>query len=218
MAIEITKSRVIVCEGKADVAFFEHLIAERGLPEFQVVSASGNSRYEDLLVALSTSPDFGGLSAILVVGDNDLNPAASFENIRTQIQGAGGYGVPNAPRTPARRDGFPAIVVLMIPWDCVAGCLETLLLEAVRSVNPALAVCVDDYATCTHADAWNALERAKMKLQSLTAAICRSDPTTPVSYAWSRAENIISLAQPCFDQVVAFLQGFPELVAAALAE
>lgn len=212
MAIEITKPRVIVCEGKADVAFFEHLISERHLPEFQVLPANGNSRYQDLLVALTAAPGFSGLSGILVVGDNDLNPTAAFQNIRGQIQAAGGYGVPDAPRNPARSAGFPAIVVLMIPWDAIVGCLETLLLAAVREVHLELGACVEAYVTCTHVDAWNEVERSKMKLQSLTAVICRSDPTTPVSYAWSRPERIIPLDRSCFDQIVDFLQGFPALV------
>jgi hypothetical protein len=213
MAIEITGRPIIVCEGKADVAFFTHLITERGLPEFQVLSANGNSRYEDILVALTTAPGFSDLSAILVVGDNDLNPAVALQNIQLQIQSAGGYGVPAAPRVPARIAGFPTIVVLMVPWDNAIGCLETLLLQSVRSVNPELGNCVDTYATCSHVDVWNEIERSKMKLQSLTSVICRSDPTTPVSYAWSRPETIVSLTQPCFEQIVEFLQEFPALVA-----
>lgn len=212
MPIEITGRHVIVCEGKADVAFFEHLIAERGLPEFQVLPANGNSRYGDILVALTAAPGFNGLSGILVVADNDLDPAAAFQNILEQIQEAGGYGVPNAPRVPARSAGFPTIVPLMVPWDDTVGCLETLLLEAVRAVNPELAACVETYATCTHVDVWNEVERSKMKLQALTSVICRSDPNTPVSYAWSRPETIISLTQPCFNQIADFLQAFPGLV------
>lgn len=213
MAVEIVKPRVIVCEGKADVAFFEHLLAERQLPEFQVLPANGNSRYEDLLTALSAAPGFNNLSGILLIGDNDLNPAAAFQNIRTQILTAGGYGAPNAPRVPARAAPFPAVVVLMVPWDGTAGCLETLLLEAVSNTKPELRTCVDAYATCADVNDWNPVEQSKMKLQSLTSVICRSDPTTPVSYAWSRPETIISLAEPCFDRVADFLRAFPALVA-----
>ena len=213
MAVEITKPRVIICEGKADVAFFEHLISERGLPEFQVLPANGNSRYEDTLVALSAAPGFNGISGILLVGDNDLNPARAFQNIRTQIQRASGYGVPVNPGEIAESAGFPDIVVMMVPWHGRVGCLETLLLEAVRAAHADFGACVDDYAACTHVDAWNEVEVAKMKLQSLTAVICRSDPTTPVSYAWNRPEDIILLTQPCFNQIADFLQAFPALVA-----
>src|SRR5690349_16232863 len=130
MAVEITKPRVIICEGKADVAFFEHLISERGLPEFQVLPANGNSRYEDTLVALSAAAGFGGISGILLVGDNDLNPAAAFQNVRTQVQRAGGYGTPLNPGEAAESAGFPDVVVMMVPWHGSVGCLETLLLEA----------------------------------------------------------------------------------------
>ena len=213
MAIEITKPRVIICEGESDVAFFDHLISNRGLPEFQALSANGRTRFESVLVALSAASGFNELAGILVVGDNDLDPATSFRNIQTQIQAAGGYGVPERPGEPAKEAGFPAIVAMMVPWDGRTGCLETLLLEAVREVHPDLGVCVDGYAACTHVDVWNETELPKVKLQSLTAVICRSNPTVALRYAWGQREDIIPLGRPCFDQIVEFLRTFPDLIA-----
>lgn len=213
MGIEINKSRVIICEGKADVAFFDHLIPTKGLPQFQVLSADGKDGFERVLVALSAASRFDRISGILVVGDNDLNPPAAFRNIQRQIDAAGGYGVPNLPGEVARSTGFPAIVVMMVPWQERIGCLETLLLEAVYDNQAELKACVDAYAACTHADAWNEVEQSKMKLQSLISAICRSDPNTSVSFAWNRTENIIPLDGFCFDQIAAFLGRFDELVA-----
>jgi hypothetical protein len=69
----------------------------------------------------------------------------------------------------------------------------------------------------THANLWSEVERCKMKLRSLTSAICRSDATTPVSYAWSRNETIISLAQPCFDRIVDFLRSFSPVSVSTIA-
>lgn len=213
MAIQITHPHLIVCEGKADVAFLEHLITERQLPPFQILAANGNSRYQEILLALTVAPGFSGLAGILVVADNDLNPANAFQRVRRQIQDAGGYAVPDAVRTPVRSEQFPPIAVLMVPWDETVGCLETILLEAVSAATPDLAACVETYAACSHVDVWNEIERAKMKLQSLTSAICRSDPATPVSFAWSRPEQIIPLSQPCFNRIDDFLRAFPAVVA-----
>ncbi len=213
MGIKITESRVIVCEGKGDVAFFEHLIQKRGLPGFQVLPADGKDRYERVLVALSAAPGFEGISGILVVGDNDLDPPAAFRNIQQQIGAAGGYGVPNHPSEPVKSAGFPAVVVMMVPSPEGIGCLETLLIGAVYDVRPNLKPCVDAYAACTHADAWNEVEQSKMNLQVLISGVCRSDPNTPVSYAWSRNEDIIPLDRPCFDQIADFLAEFDQFVA-----
>lgn len=213
MGIEITESRAIVCEGKADVAFFEHLIQTRGLPRFQVLSAGGKDGYEQIIVALSAAPGFDKISGILIVGDNDLDPGAAFLNIQRQIRAAGGYGVPNHPGEVAKRAGFPAVLVVMVPQQERAGCLETLLIEAAYEVRPNFKGCVEAYAACTHSDLWNEVERAKMKLQVVISAVCRSDPNTPVSYAWSRQESIIPLDKPCFHQIADFLVRFDTLVA-----
>lgn len=213
MGIEITESRLIICEGKADVAFFDHLIQGRSLPRFQILSAEGKDGYERVLVALSAAPGFGGISGILVVGDNDLNPPAAFRNIQNQIRGAGGYGVPDHPGEAVKSERSPATVVMMIPWQERVGCLETVLVEAIYDVRPDLKLCVDAYATCTHADVWDEVAQPKMKLQSLLSAICRSDPNTAVSYAWNRNEDIIPLDRSCFDQIAQFLGGFDGLVA-----
>ncbi len=213
MGIEITESRVIVCEGKADVAFFEHLIQKRGLPGFQVLPADGKDGYERVSVALSAAPAFDGISGILVVGDNDLDPGAAFLNIQKQIRAAGGYGVPNGPGEAVKNGRFPAVVVMMIPFHERMGCLESLLIEAVYDVRPNLKSCVDAYVACTHAGAWNQVEQSKMKLQVLISGVCRSDPNTPVSYAWSRNENIIPLDRTCLDEIADFLARFDVIVA-----
>ncbi len=213
MGIKITESRVIVCEGKADVAFFEHLIQERGLPGFQVLPADGKDGYERVLVALSAAQGFDRIFGILVVGDNDLDPGAAFLNIQRQVRAAGGYGVPNHPGEVVRSGGFPAVLVMMVPWQERTGCLETLLVEAVYDVRPDFKVCVDAYAACTRADLWNEVEQSKMKSQVVISAVCRSDPNTPVSYAWSRNESIFPLDRPCFDQIAAFLGGFDQFIA-----
>jgi len=212
MAIEITKPRVIVCEGEGDVAFFTHLIRKRDLAPFQVLPAGGKSGYGRVLTALSAGTGFDRVSGILVVGDNDLDPLAAFDNIQEQIRAAGGYGVPDRPGEPRKSPGFPAVVVMMIPLEERVGCLETLLVEAVYEVSPDLKTCVEAYVACTHADAWNEVQQSKMKLHSLISALCKSHPQTALRYAWSQPEEIIPLDRPCFDQLADFLRGFDNLV------
>jgi len=212
MGIEITEPRVIVCEGPADVAFFKHLIRTRNLPPFDVQSADGKAKYTQLLEALSAASRFDRISGMLVVGDNDLDPPAAFRNIQEQIQAANGYGVPERPGEPMKSQGFPAVVVMMIPLEERSGCLETLLIEAIYEISPHLKPCVDAYATCTHADEWNEVQQAKMKLQSLISALCKSDPQTALRYAWNRPEEIIPLDRTPFDQIANFLSQFDQLV------
>ncbi len=196
MGIKITESRVILCEGKADVAFFEHLVQRRSLPRFQVLSAEGRSGYERTLIALSAAGGFDSVSGILVVGDNDLDPPGAFLNIQRQIRAAGGYGVPNNPFKAVKSGAFPTVFVMMVPLQGKLGCLETLLIEAAYDIRPDFKPCVDAYGACTHADVWNEVEQSKMKLQVLIAAACRSDPNTPVSYAWNRMKILFRSTGP----------------------
>lgn len=211
MPVELSKPRLIVCEGPSDAAFFERLISTRNLPEYQVISVDGRVGFETALVALTTARSFGKLSGLLVAADSDLDPDDSFRTIRRQIENVGGLGIPNRPLECARAAGFPAVAVMLIPWHTEIGCLESLLMEAVRAANPELATCVERYVDCTGVGAWSETGLAKLRLQCSISALCRSDPVTPVRYAWSRPETIIELTQPCFNRVAQFLIDFPNL-------
>jgi len=221
MPITITHPRVIICEGPSDQKFLENLIESKSILQFDILHSSGKSGYERTLSALTVAPGFVGVRGILIVGDNDDDPAAAFRSIREQIesvnrvaeiQRAGGYGVPDRPQEVARSEAFPPVVLLMLPWTGQSGCLETLLLEAVYDASPDLKKCVDAYSRCTKTDVWGVVEQSKMRLQALISAICKSDPNTPPAWAWDRHETIIPLDRNCFDPIAAFLRDFDRLV------
>lgn len=221
MGISISKPRILICEGAADKAFFTHLIIARNLPEFDVFHpnelegvASGNTAFEGFLRGLSVLLPSAEVSGILLVSDNDLDPVVSFANIRTQIQNAGGYGVPNVPLEVARSQGHPPVVVMMLPQPGVPGALETLCLEAIYATRSDLKECVDKYCDCTGTSSWDQIRQSKMRLESLMAAICKSRPATALSLAWSQKETIVPLDRNVFNPVADFLRHFDAHVAA----
>ncbi len=217
MGISLSRSRVLICEGPSDVAFFKHLIEERHLPDFDVFHPNelgtigpGNTGFGSFLSGLAVLLPSRPVTGILIASDNDLNPETSFANIRAQIQNPGGFGVPNAPLEVARSTDRPPIVVMMIPWAGVAGTLESLCLDAIYGGRADLRICLDQYCNCVGSSAWDAVRQSKMRLEALIPAICASDPATALRYAWSRPESIIPLTSPVFDQVAAFLQSFDD--------
>ena len=116
----IKASRLILCEGDGDVAFYRHLIENRGLPPYDVdrpvrVEGSGNTGFARRLEALKVQPGFEHLETVVIASDNDTNPERSYENIRRQVESAG-FGVPARPLEPASAENHPDIVVLMHPW------------------------------------------------------------------------------------------------------
>lgn len=226
MAISLTEQRLIICEGRSDQAFFRELIRRRGLAQFDVFNPQdlngtgpGKDGYKAFLEGLSVrlaspSPLVRG---ILLVADNDLDPAVAFANIQRQIREAvGGYGVPANPLEVARSTavpGMPPTVVLMLPWTGERGALESLLLGAIYKGNTGIKACIDDYCRCTSSHQWDLVKQSKMRIQALLAAMCRSNPDVPLQGAWSQSEQLIDVTLSEFDRIADFLAGFDGLVA-----
>jgi hypothetical protein len=97
-----TGPRAIVCEGRADEAFFRALIAARQLPEFDIKTtgdADPNQRggIDKFGLLLQGIPSWGGfdqLTDILLIADNDESPADNFRRVRDQIAAVTPFGVP----------------------------------------------------------------------------------------------------------------------------
>lgn len=214
----IHSSRLLLCEGQGDEAFFRHLITERRLLQFQTTYPrkegvpAGKDAFGDFLAGLRAAPGFEKLSGILIVSDNDDDPGRSFALVQQQIRSAEKYAVPANPLEPARTDGLPTIVIMMLPWTGEPGNLETLCLPSAYEGRAEIKACLDAYCHCTGTDRWGVKRQSQMRMRSLLSAICASDPNTGLPYAWSRRESLIPLNHTCFDRVTNFLHAFDGLV------
>jgi hypothetical protein len=214
---EISSSRVLLCEGAGDVSFFQHLIELRALPDFFVTcpmpeEPGGRSGFTARLRSLRTSRGFDEVTGILVVSDNDLDPAGSFKEVRKLIHEAD-FKAPNKPLVATK--GAPSTVVLMLPWPDIIGQLETLCLQAMKAKWPDQYNCVEIFSGCCQVGGWGQGKREKSTLRALISHICKSDPNTSLQHAWSRTEKLIPLDHGIFDQLAAFLKSFDTLIDAA---
>jgi hypothetical protein len=217
---EITQSRLILCEGPADAAFFRALIATRALPQFNVFSVAdhggvgGVTGFRTALDGITAYRGFENLQHIVIAIDTDTDLRSNFNNVCTQIEAAAPFGTPpvryQAPAEPlARSASLPTISVMQLPWENELGDLECLLLPAASATWPVIAGCVGTFANCTGSDAWAELQlKTKMKLRSLLAAAHRQNPSIGLGKLWADAPQLIPLAHARFDRVSNYLSTY----------
>jgi hypothetical protein len=218
---------VLLCEGQHDSQFFTYLLqAHPSLPAFEISSVDyvlgsrqgGNTRFTEALDELPSIAGFDQVDRILIVADNDINPAVEFAHIVAQINAtapiigppAGRFVAP--PTEQVRSSGTPSIVVLMLPWTSIPGNLDTMCLRAtLNQAGISFENCVDAFAKCTGADKWPLTALAKMKLRSSLSSLWQGNPYISPAYVWSRNTNLVPLTDPIFNQVVNFVKNFPSL-------
>src|SRR5579864_1546330 len=122
-------SHVVLGEGDRDKAFLESLCIHRGIAGLTVGYVGGNAGFGRHLLAMSAVVGFQQCQAILLMSDNDESANDSFEAIRNQLKDSN-FPVPTHPLEIVRKQGMPAISVLMQPYPTQGpdsrGCLESL--------------------------------------------------------------------------------------------
>ncbi len=164
---------------------------------------------------METSETFReNVKAVLIISDNDDDPALSFTEIQDGLRAAGGFGVPEQERIVVQQPGYPAILIFMIPPG-EHGNLETLCLPAAYQKWP-FKEALDVYVRATPASDWRLGKQSKMRMQALLAAICKKQPDTTFNWHWQLPEKYrVPVTDPCFNDVVGFLNDFEALLAAA---
>jgi hypothetical protein len=203
-------SRLIICEGASDCRFLTLLLERRQITGFQVVRpANSKDGFENRLrVIRASEDDLAKIETIVLITDNDDDPAAAFNRIARQVRQAGQYPIPAQPLTVARKTDYPDIVIVMIPWEGIEGGLETLILEALADKEPDVRKCLEEYLNCTPARDWNSNKQAKMLLVCMIAGICKGNPAGSLTYLWNTENNLLDLIDhSCFDRLANFLSG-----------
>ena len=191
---------VILTEGEADDAFIKKLIEENnlGLENFilrEVRNDGGCTNFGKRIRSIRTVSEpmvLRDCGAIVIIADNDDDPAEQFLVIRNQIEIANEgavaddlFGVPINPLVAARQSlSLPPLYILMLPWSNEAGCLETLCLAAMNPDYAPQLACVDEIFQCVGASAWSTTMQSKFRVQCLLSSICNGDPYTHLKYAW----------------------------------
>jgi hypothetical protein len=147
------------------------------------------------------------------MSDNDESAADSFDVIRNQLREID-FPAPARPLEITRKQGKPALAVLMQPHPIQGqdprGCLETLLIPAMRAANPTQADCVDQMLTCAGVAGWQKRSaQDKAKVRSLISAVYEDDPMHGLFLCFAPKKGLIPLGDPVFDETALALQHFP---------
>jgi hypothetical protein len=209
----LTKTLLIVGEGKGDSAFVTHLLANRAIEGFEVDEAGGTGHFPEYLKALPGRSGFRDLKGLLVVADCDDSPDDSFTAIRKALKKAG-LPFPERHLELGQGQGHTNLVtsIMMLPFAATGptrGCLETLLFIAASEQHPEIAACVDPTCQCVNTAAWTkptAID--KFKLRVLIGAAHRDDPNFGLQYALDPGHNLIPLGHPAFTPAADAISAF----------
>lgn len=204
---------LIIGEGSHDEAFLRHLLQDRDIQGYQVgfpeppdQNSPGRGGFGSVLSGLRVRLDFKKIRVVVLVSDNDENPATSFNEIKAQITEAGSFSVPIQPLEVVLTADHPDLVAFMLPSTGQIGCLETLCLPAALDGWPTLRTCIEEYSRCVNIATWPKSKQSKMQLRCLFSAACIKDPNTSLAHAWSRNPPLIPLGHNSFDQLAEFLR------------
>lgn len=215
---------LILCEGNTDKQFLHRLIARRNIddrfhirfPDRAGEKTGGRSKFGTALAIYRAAETFRqSVKAVLIISDNDEDPAASFKEIQQKIKDdSDGFPVPQEDRKPVKKNDYPIVTTLMIPAG-KPGCLEDLCVAAAYN-KWGIKAAVDQFNASTPSKDWTANRQAKMRLQSIFAATCEERPDGGFAAHWDEdAKYHLPVTDPAFDDIAAFLANFAAHVADA---
>lgn len=213
---EFKHSKLILGEGIEDASFARAFIAARGLREAEVDSVQdlggvgGNSAFEKTIAACEPIPGFNNVLDVVILADNDANPAESFENVRRQIENARNgdsmsrrWG--DATAVAVKAAGDPSASIWMWPAPGEMGCLETLIWPIIEDTHPRESACVDAAFACATSDGWPHSKLHKAKVRCFISLIWRRNPALTLNLLWRDAPDLIPLNHSSLDDFERFL-------------
>lgn len=210
-----TKPRFLLCEGVDDKYFFEALIAEHNLPDFQVRHAAecneqnvgGRSGFRcSLDSGIQAVKGFDQLKAILVASDNDK--PTSFAEVQFELT-EGGNTPPATPDGVGSVSGKPTAVLLVPTTE--HGDLEKLCLPELSRIWPKSPTCVTEFLKCTGADKWKKTASInKATARSAIVGFHEDDPYNGLGILFQR--RVLKTANACFAPLVDFFRRFDAMV------
>jgi hypothetical protein len=205
---------VIVCEGWQDASLISGLLEHLRITNCDVTyptkaeGANGRSGIENTVYLLSGRA--GSVSGVLVVGDADDNPAASFKELVKAF--CDPFKPPDEPFT-VHIGRKKTTGIYLLPGKGKTGALEHLFLEAIALINPTGMHCIEELQTCANTTTdWSSNKLAKMKLACYVATHCKNDPCCSPAYLWSSKNRVFDLANMAFKELGDFLLEFSAAV------
>jgi hypothetical protein len=152
----ITRSKLLIVEGRDEENFFEGGIAHLGASGVQVLGIGGKTQLTANLKVLRLDPNFASLDCIGIVRDADVTPPGSsvsasnsaFASVCSSLS-ASGVQLPLPPSHGQFAAGPPRVGIFIMPDGKLDGMLETLCAQSLAALSEF--ACVTDYFACLRA-------------------------------------------------------------------
>lgn len=211
----------IICEGISDKCFLQWLINERNLPAcdiwFPTVAddnSGGHSKFESYLsISIGIESFIENTKRVVVLTDNDVNPAERFEETRQMLTNVG-FNAPASPKVFVSTENLPDVAIFMLPSEGKNGTLESYLLPSMHE-KWGLEVALNQFVAASPANDWALNKQAKAKVQSMLSVTCKTHPFTGLGHLWTqrKPEFHMSPTHPSFDELSEFIQSLSEPIA-----
>lgn len=166
MAEIIRQKKVIAVEGKDEVNFFNALLKDIGITDFEIRDVGGKQQFKNKLPALVRMSGFSDVEVLAIIRDADNDANAAFKSISNILRKEG-----LKPATEAAQfsEGRPKIGIFIMPGNSDAGMLEDLCLKTVEN-HPAMD-CVRPFVNCISELEESPNNIVKAKAQAFLAAM-----------------------------------------------
>jgi hypothetical protein len=209
---EFDGPNLVIAEGGADCEFLKRLFARRGITSCKLARpAKGKSDFTPRLeLILNFSANLSAIKTVVLVRDCDVNPASAFKEIQDQVRAAGRFGVPTAPLVKASASGVPDLSIVLIPAATTPGCLETLILEAVRAKWPDVYKRAEEFISLGPTAGADVSSRSKALMACVIASVCLADPSCAASRMWDAKKGLLPLLDyTSFDWLADYFAALP---------
>jgi hypothetical protein len=166
MAEIIRQKKVIAVEGKDEVNFFNALLRDIGITDFEIRDVGGKQQFKNKLPALVRMSGFSDVEVLAIIRDADNDANAAFKSISNILRKE---GLKPAPEVAQFSEGRPKIGIFIMPGNSDAGMLEDLCLKTVEN-HPAMD-CVRPFANCISELEESPNNIVKAKAQAFLAAM-----------------------------------------------
>lgn len=219
---KFNQARFALCEGNEDAALVRALAESipRNIKPFDVSPVNdlcdkkGKDGFEDAIIGSDILTGFDGVNDVVIISDNDDNPAASFSAVRAKLKNAIDEGnvqrqwaLPEAPGV--RVAGSPSVSIWMWPRADQPGCLETVLWEIVLRKYPQQAACVETAVGCSGASQWSISKRDKARIRCFMSLVVKKNPAMTLSLAWRDQPQLFPVNSKEFTPIARFLSALP---------
>ena len=201
----IRKPKLLLVEGREDLAVFRELCDHWGLDDIQIIAMEGIKNLRARLNVLVRDPGFRKLRTLGVARDADDNAQSAFQSVRSALAECPPLSTGLPPKAGVRGAANPATIVFVVPDNTSPGNLETML-NRTRAGDPTDR-CIDEYFDCLAQQAeFGPSERRLDKARAHARIAVSSNPARSVGHS-VRASGVWDLDHESLTPAKAFLAG-----------